>query len=259
MRGARECNHWKKLPLSTKSPYPSADARNYTAPEGFELVQVQYVLRHGARYEVEHGIDSIQQIYDVLHDHVPHVWLKPDMADKDKAALLAESGYVESAKLGQRMQTRYAELLSRSQQGVPAVRFVSSDMQRTIATANAFRTAADPLNQTTPVAIIPLENDTILAIKPTCPRWIADHELVKSKVDEEQNIFASIYGAELQSRIGKQLGLGSKALAVKEIQLLYRLCGYDLSLYNEHAHWCTLFDQQTSALLELYSDIMYSR
>ncbi|KAJ2166118.1 hypothetical protein IW145_002308 [Coemansia sp. RSA 521] len=259
--GGCEGGSRKHLSLSTKTPYPvPACLSNATVPADLDLIQVQYVLRHGARYEVESGIEYIQRIYTELGDRVPHAWLKPDMVNKTKAAELSTSGYTTSAKLGQRLHQRYPELWSRLESNAQTIQFVSSEFQRTIATANAFRSAADPQNQTLPVKVIPLDSDSILAMKLTCPRWAAAKTTVQTQVANEISTFDAIYGAELQAHVSKGLLKHSAhELTPEQIQTMYRLCGYDVSLYNEHSHWCTLFDERTSALLELRSDIRYSR
>ncbi|KAJ2315070.1 hypothetical protein H4S02_000245 [Coemansia sp. RSA 2611] len=254
-----DCKRQRQLPLSTKMPYPSAGACNHAISPDMELLQVQYVLRHGARYANDGEIDRMLQVFELLSDHVPKSWIKPEMVAKEKAMHLSVSGHIESSNLAQRMQQRYSALLARRQKNIPTVRFISTEFQRTIATANSFRNALDAHDQMLPVAVIPLANDTLLSMKTNCGRWDAGKNSVQAAVNEEQAIFDSIHGAKLQGRISRQLGIAPSALSVDDIQIIYRICGYDMALYDEHTHWCTLFDQPTAALLELRSDIKYSR
>ncbi|KAJ2161795.1 PHOsphatase [Coemansia sp. RSA 552] len=245
----------ESLPLSTKSPYPAYSTHAPPAPS--EPVSVHYILRHGARYPSLSGMGQVAHIYNLLRNHVPPTWINPDIIAAENEAMLSRTGHLETTRLAHRIAQRYPDLLSDSQ-NLKAVRLVTSQLPRTIDTAKAFRHALDPNNYTPPVTVIPRANDTTLSMKYNCPRWIAAHAQLKPEIAHELDVFDAVYPSSLR-RISHALGVAPGTLDMADIQVIYTLCGYDATLYGEHRHWCSLFDQQTAALLELRSDISYSR
>ncbi|KAJ2082287.1 hypothetical protein H4R24_001734 [Coemansia sp. RSA 988] len=247
------------LPLSSKSPYPQTSLDNHTIPQDMQLVQVQYILRHGARYPTLGTMKGISEVYELLHDSVPRSWIRSELVAPSNEALLVKSGRQQTIEIAERMAQRYPSLMPRSGMHTDSIRFVSSDFQRTVATANEFRQVVDSANQSAPVSVIPLEGDNTLAMKFTCPRWAAAKTFVQQDIALEQNIFDERYGEELKNHISYKLGISSTILDVNAIQTIYSMCGYDMSLYDEHRHWCSLFNVHDAALLELRGDIRYSR
>ncbi|KAJ2799471.1 hypothetical protein H4R20_004426 [Coemansia guatemalensis] len=247
------------LSLGSKSPYPQTDLENNTVPLNMQLVQVQYILRHGARYPTLGTMEDISEVYELLRDNVPHSWIKDELVTPSNAALLVERGRQQTVEIAERMAQRYPSLIPKSGMRKDAIRFVSSDFQRTVATANEFRHVFDSANQSAPVTIIPLESDTTIAMRFTCPRWTMAKALVQADISQEQSTFDKLYGKEIRKHISYKLGISSAILDVNAIQTIYAMCGYDMSLYGEHNHWCSLFNERIAALLELRGDIRYSR
>ncbi|KAJ1733081.1 hypothetical protein LPJ61_001727 [Coemansia biformis] len=247
------------LPLSAKSPYPPVPAGNYTAPDGMGLVQVQFILRHGARYPAAGEMNSFERLYSKLRRHVPPSWLDPDLITGDKAWDLSESGRQETARIARRIVGRYPALLSSGGPGMRSLRFVSSDFARTVATAAVFRATVDADNETPPVATIPRANDTILAIKYTCPRWAVARLQEKANLPEEYAVFDAMHGKDLRDRVSRRLGIDADMITVNDVHKMYALCGYNMALYGKDTHWCTLLDRQTTELMELRNDIEYTR
>ncbi|KAJ1863028.1 hypothetical protein LPJ78_004301 [Coemansia sp. RSA 989] len=247
----------EKLPLGSKTPYPLDNHCNDAVPAGMQLIQVQYLLRHGARYSTEGEMADIEYIYRLLDNQVPSSWIKPEMVDRNNAMRLSASGIYDTAALATQVYQKYANLLEMRQQPVPAIRFISSEFQRSIATANTFRSTIDPDNHTMPVSVIPLVNDTILAMKHNCMRWNMAKDDAAVDIQSEISRFDSIYGADIKRHVSKKLNID--LLSLDNIQTLYRMCGYDMSLLHQPLHWCSLFDYKTAELLELRGDLTYSR
>ncbi|PIA13210.1 phosphoglycerate mutase-like protein [Coemansia reversa NRRL 1564] len=228
-------------------------------PQDMQLVQVQYILRHGARYPTLQKMEGISEVYELLKAKVPRSWIRTDLAIPNNAALLVESGRRQTAEIAKRMAQRYPLLMPKSGMRTDAIRFVSSDFQRTVATGNEFRHVVDSANHSAPLSIIPLEEDNTIAMKFSCPRWTTAKALVQPDISKEQNTFDNLYGKEIQNHISYKLGISAAILDVNVIQTMYELCGYDVSLYDNHRHWCSLFNKRIAALLELRGDIKYSR
>ncbi|KAJ2771329.1 hypothetical protein IWQ56_001828 [Coemansia nantahalensis] len=247
-----------QLPLSAKSSYPPAPTHNYTAPNDMELVQVQFIIRHGARYPTATEIRNFRQLFRKLRAHVPRSWRTDDLVSSENAVLLADSGRRETARIARRLAQRYPELVAAGGLGAHRLRLVSSAIQRTIATAEEFRAAVVPANTTHPINVIPLADDNILAMKLTCPRWKAAKEKETALVHDEYKVFDAIHGQRLLDRIASRLDVRTDTLTVNDVHTMYALCGYEQALYGESGHWCTLLDRDAAVLMELRNDIEYT-
>ncbi|KAJ1897898.1 hypothetical protein LPJ66_003086 [Kickxella alabastrina] len=262
------------LRLSTKTPYPhphpdlhlhiSPNRSNSSQPLGqLTLIQLQLISRHGARYPTLSGMLSINRTHEKLRPYISQAWIKPELADEALDGILSTNGEIEVRKIALRMTQKYNVFLDKHMQRKGAIRFVSSEWQRSRESANAFRRAMDPNNTTEPVVVVPAAEDTTLAMRFTCPLWGRSKKSNARSVAQEIAVFDDIHGDELQKRILQKLAKLAKRpvvpLTMSEIKTIYSLCGYDQSLYSESAHWCSLFDTRTTELLELCSDIRYSR
>ncbi|KAJ2097335.1 hypothetical protein GGI09_003890 [Coemansia sp. S100] len=246
------------LSLSTKTPYLAPNSTIRPAPSGFKLVQVQYVYRHGARYPTQGDMAHIKEVYRLDGLSVPGDWINAELIDGDKAALLAEYGYREMTGIAQRTIQRYPTFLVDRLRNPESVRFVSSEFQRSHMSARTFQGVVDPKNHTKPVTVLPLNEDTILAMKTECPAWVQEKEVATYNASREIAVFDSIHGQGLRQRMSGKLGVKS-GLTVAHISTLYTMCGYEVALFAQPDTWCTLFDPDTSALMELRNDIKYSR
>ncbi|KAJ2792893.1 hypothetical protein GGI18_000014 [Coemansia linderi] len=244
------------LVLSTKTPYLAPNATARSVPAGLELIQVQHIYRHGARYPTLGDMAHIKNVYGLGGLNVPRDWINAGLVDGDKAALLAEYGYHEMKGLAQRTLQRYPKFLAERMRNPELVRFVSSEFQRSIMSARTFQGVVDPSNHTRPVTVLPLQEDTILAMKTGCPVWVQGKETATLNASKETAVFDSAHGQKLIQRMEGKLGA---KLTVDHISTLYSMCGYEVSLFAQSGTWCTLFDPDTSALMELRNDIKYSR
>ncbi|KAJ2486948.1 hypothetical protein IWW37_005430 [Coemansia sp. RSA 2050] len=244
------------LVLSTKTPYLAPNATTRSVPAGLELIQVQYIYRHGSRYPSLGDMAQMKDVYGLDGLNVPRSWINAGLIDGSKAALLAEYGYHEMRGLAQRTIQRYPKFLAERMRNPELVRFVSSEFQRSIMSARTFRSVVDPSNHTRPVAVLPLQEDTILAMKTGCPVWVQGKEAATLNASKEMAVFDSIHGQKLIQRMEGKLGA---KLTLDHISTLYTTCGFEVSLFAQSGTWCSLFDPDTSALMELRNDIKYSR
>ncbi|KAJ2812826.1 hypothetical protein H4S07_001116 [Coemansia furcata] len=247
------------LSLSTKSPYLTPNTTIRSAPSDLELVQVQYIYRHGARYPTQDDMAHIKDIYGLDGLRVPNDWINTEHIDGDKAVLLAKYGYREMTGLAQRILQRYPTFLVERMRDSELVRFVSSEFQRSYMSARTFQGVVDPNNYTRPVTALPQEEDTILYMKAACPAWVHGKGAAADNASREIAVFDAAHGQGLRQRMSGKLGVKSDLLTVSHISTLYTMCGYEVSLFAQPDTWCTLFDPDTSALMELRNDIKYSR
>ncbi|KAJ2488127.1 hypothetical protein EV174_000089 [Coemansia sp. RSA 2320] len=201
----------------------------------------------------------IKDIYELSGLNLPHGWIKEELVNPENAGLLAQYGHSEMEGIALRMMQRYSTFLTERLLHPETLRFVSSEFQRSYMSARTFRDVVDPGNLTQPVTVVPLSDDVSLAMKFNCPLWLQDKPAAAHNSSLEVEVFDSIHGQRLRQSIGDRLDIDSSVLKVEGIAMLYSLCGYDLSLFAETNSWCTLFDPDTAALLELRNDIKYSR
>ncbi|KAJ2777451.1 hypothetical protein H4R18_005152 [Coemansia javaensis] len=250
-------HHAHALALSTKAPYPRPDpAQGRLDRADMELVQVQFIMRHGARYPSESGMDAIGELYDLLRDRVPADWMDADLVAAEKTELLADRGRLETVELARRLAARYPEVLGADRAGL--LQFISSEFQRTVATAEAFRGAVST-GALQPVVVVPAKDDAVLAMKFICPRWVALKPQAREQTQAEHAVFDAAYGQELRAAVARRLRVGADRLTVDTVRTIHELCGYEMSLYGRGDRWCTLLDERTAALAELRNDIEYTR
>ncbi|KAJ2660854.1 hypothetical protein IWW48_002704 [Coemansia sp. RSA 1200] len=255
-------NRKQHLALSTKTPYAvNQELVADTPPGGFELLQVQQLTRHGARYPTHGEMEDIKHVYEMLRPIIPASWILYDLIDSRNAGLLSRSGEREIAGIAERAKTRYHDIFDKAALIPESVRFVSSDRQRTRVSAQTFR---DVLSEDIPnlqqVVAVPQENDTTLAMHHICPAWIRDSARLREyEIALETLKFDSLNGQTILWAINLRLGSAKAVRLMYDVDTIYRLCGYDLSLYNNAYRWCSLLDPVMAEYLELRRDIEYSR
>ncbi|KAJ2386887.1 hypothetical protein GGI05_004247, partial [Coemansia sp. RSA 2603] len=229
---------------------------------GLELIQMHYVARHGARYPTRGNMESIRNLFKTIGPHVPQDWIKPDLVDPKNTGRLASGGEKEISAIAGRMAIRYAEFLKNLFTDNQRIRFVSSEWQRSMESARVFRDTVDPDGRTLPVTVVPVTNDTTLAIRFACPLWNLLRGIHAVDIARETAVFDSIHSHYLQTQMSQKLSSIANrpiSLTMKEVATIYSMCAFDLALYNEPNHWCTLLDPQSALLLELRNDIKFSR
>ncbi|KAJ1948204.1 hypothetical protein FBU59_001702 [Linderina macrospora] len=209
-----------------------------------KLIKVQYIGRHGTRYPTLSDMEKIRRLLSNLD--VPASWILPDLIDDQNSAQLAAAGHLEMYQLGQRAAKHYHHLLN-------STVFLSSESARCIDSAMAFMSG---LGNTSSLNVIPRNHDTTLAMKYSCPLWSHYRQQVSADIHHNVDIFDNLHGTRIQSHVRHRLGT---LLSMEDIATVYKLCGYDLALYDDANRWCSLVDHQMSFWLELRNDIRYSR
>ncbi|KAI8319707.1 phosphoglycerate mutase-like protein [Martensiomyces pterosporus] len=229
-------------------------------PGSLQLVHVEYIVRHGARYPTKSDMERFRHIFGKLRHSVPRSWIKDELITEAYAGDLAASGVREIEGIAQRAAARYSLLFERSSGSSysTGLRFISSESQRSQKSARAFRKILSDSYKTLPVEVIPRINDTVLAMKYSCPLWAKESDRLMDSIKRQVATFDAIHGSALQKHVNRRLSADLR-LSINDISTLYLLCGYDMSLFVEHGHWCTLLSPHIASLLELRADIRYSR
>ncbi|KAJ2721384.1 hypothetical protein GGI07_003995 [Coemansia sp. Benny D115] len=253
------------LNLSTKTPYPhrtANDSESTGSANSLTMIQLHHISRHGARYPTEPSFDSINRVFNNFRPYVPQSWIKLELVDARLEGLLAHGAEKAIEGIARRAVDRNGGFLKQRLLEKPqSVRFLSSQWQRSKKTGKIFRNIVDPLGATQPLRAVPVEKDTTMAMRFSCPLY--SHERQKSSLLVHQEVakFDYIHGRSIQEKVSSRLAAISSAQVVPtmgEVSTMYSLCGYDQSLFANPHHWCTLFDPELTSLLELRNDIRYS-
>ncbi|GJJ72426.1 multiple inositol-polyphosphate phosphatase / 2,3-bisphosphoglycerate 3-phosphatase [Entomortierella parvispora] len=262
---------WIRGYLSTKSPYPHYDrpvGPLNDVPEGYELAQLQLINRHGTRFPSA----SKSKTYKVLADKLKavnapgHEWLQQWSSDKmypvAMGNLLSAQGGSDLYQIGSRFAIRYKALLDRYPYNAATFEFRSSDKSRCSQSAFAYslgllkgRMTQDPgvdvdhspseIPPAQPVDIFTMPNglDQELAVKYACPRWL-DNVKDQPDVVREEKLYKETFLPALASRISSLFGT-SVTLTDKDVEIIYGLCGFEVSFYGQNQTWCSLLNGKT--------------
>ncbi|KAF9986574.1 PHOsphatase [Modicella reniformis] len=265
---------WIRKHLGTKSPYPHESKRVsplIDTPEGYELSQLHLICRHGTRYPSSSRAIAYQKLTKKLREFdVPGFewlrhWRSEDLYPITKGNLLAAKGDSDLYQIGRRFAIRYKDLLDRYPYDANTYEFQSSNKVRCSQSAYAFslgyfegRYTTDPgaVNakddmdrspvQPVGIATIPVGMDKELAVKYACPRWLESVKDGPTVVHETLT-----FNAQFLPKIREQLsaifsldpGSASANITVKDVELIYSICGFEVALYNNDQTWCQLLRQ----------------
>ncbi|KAG0255683.1 PHOsphatase [Mortierella polycephala] len=253
--------------LGTKSPYPHEDRPTghlRDTPKGYELAQVHVVCRHGTRYPGDDDSGELKELAKKLSNTtVPGFnWIRKWSTDAWypplKGDLLAARGDSDLYEIGRRFAKRYESFLDLHPYDANTFEFRSSSKTRSSQSASAFslgffkdhfvgepsrlkknsRLRAPPA-QPVGVYTIPEGQDQEMAVKYSCSVW-------KEKVDDHPQVLlqAQLYEESFLPALAKSLStiLGADMTA-DDASLIYKMCGFEVSLYDDVSTWCQLLLQ----------------
>ncbi|KAG0346421.1 PHOsphatase [Podila humilis] len=251
---------WLRRHLGTKGPYPHEDrpiGRLSDVPEGYDLVQLHLLNRHGTRYP------SIKKskLYVVATEKfksaasIPGMeWLKNWNSGTrypvNRGDLLAAKGDSDLYQIGRRFRIRYSELLDQFPYNANNFQLTSSAKPRCTQSGSAFaagffegRYTNDPGmdKQGAPYKLPSLQPglDREIAIKSACPKW---HEQIDDRPEftlRQRDLFEPRFLPALAAQISQALG-SSVNVTTADVSSIYQLCGFEISIYNEDQTWCRL-------------------
>ncbi|KAF9947982.1 PHOsphatase [Mortierella alpina] len=268
---------WIRKHLASKSPYPHEDKKVgpvNDAPEGYELVQLHLVCRHGTRYPSASVAIALKALTEKARQaKVPGFeWLQRWSAEVlypiSKANLLAPQGDSDLYRIGHRFAMRYKEFLDQHPYDANTYEFHSSGKSRCSQSAYGFtvgflegrhadvpdiavpKTASrkSPV-QPVDISTLPIGMDTELAVRFACPRW-SDNVKGQPKVVQEANIYKERVLPELVERLSTLFVADDRAARInfttQDIKMIYTACGFEVSLYQNDKTWCQLLRLATT-------------
>ncbi|KAF9169736.1 PHOsphatase [Mortierella sp. AD010] len=260
---------WIRSHLSTKSPYPHDNKRvgpMGDIPEGYELVQLHLICRHGTRYPSSSKAITFQKLTEKLRQvAVPGFeWLERWPSERlypiSKGNLLSTKGDSDLYRIGRRFGIRYQDFLDRYPYDANTYELQSSSMSRSSQSAYAFsvgflegRRASDinvepeiPPIQPVNIFTLPIGLDKELAVKYACPRWL---ENVKGspKVVREQLLYKERFLPEIAERLSIMFstkdGSSQVNITTKDVETIFGICGFEVAFHDNDQTWCQLLRQ----------------
>ncbi|KAF8976462.1 PHOsphatase [Entomortierella lignicola] len=260
---------WIRKHLSTKSPYPHEDKRIGPVgdiPEGYELVQLHLICRHGTRFPSSSKAIAFQKLAEKLKQaDIPNnewlqKWPSAELYPAAKGNLLSGKGDSDLYRIGRRFAIRYKDFLDRYPYDANTYDFQSSSLSRSTQSAYAFSVGLfegrhvkdQEVLPVQPVGIFTLPRglDKELAVKYACPRW---RESVKggSKASREKLRHDERFLPELAERISHMFSVKDKVqvnVTTKDVETIYGICGFEVSFHDNDQTWCQLLQQSASHL-----------
>ncbi|KAF9431366.1 PHOsphatase, partial [Entomortierella beljakovae] len=174
-----------------------------------------------------------------------------------KGNLLSASGDSDLHRIGRRFATRYEDFLDRYPYDANTYEFQSSFKSRSRQSAYAFsvgllngrhsssypgETITSPI-QPVDIFTLPIGLDKELAVKYACPRWL-DNIKARPNVAKEKMKYQERFLPELADKLSalfsKNDELGRVNITTKDVESIYGICGFEVSLYNNDQTWCQL-------------------
>ncbi|KAF9924663.1 PHOsphatase [Linnemannia zychae] len=265
---------WIREHLGTKSPYPHGNrpvGLLVDTPEGYELVQLHLICRHGTRYPSSSKSAGFKKLADRLKNiKLPGFeWLKDWPSDTlypiERGNLLAVQGDADLYQIGNRFAIRYKSLLDSYPYDANTYEFTSSAKSRCSQSAYGFsvgffegRLATDPKLggnnlgfgnkppvQPIEISMLPIGMDKELAVKYACRRWLENIK-DKPRVVHESQQFSNTFLPALADRLSAVLSTNAKSSAgmvnitVKDVGVIQNLCGFEIAMHGNDQTWCRL-------------------
>ncbi|CAJ0832111.1 12355_t:CDS:2, partial [Entrophospora sp. SA101] len=224
---------------STKSSYPikSSTSPLVKIPDKCELIQLQLVARHGTRNPTFGDIKKFDSLVEKL-TNTQQNWSHP--YHYSQAGLLVAKGEEELYLLGKRSRSRYKKFWQNITYDPNIIKFQSSSVARTgqsgIAYSLGLFTGYGTLSllklQPIYVSFLPRELDTELSMHRSCPKWVStlNKSKNKHKLEQEKN-YLNFNVTSISKHLSRKLNI-QPPLEPKYLEHIYRICGYDISLFD---------------------------
>ncbi|KAG0352558.1 PHOsphatase [Podila minutissima] len=258
---------WLRTHLGTKGPYPHENrpvGRLNDVPEGYELVQLHLLNRHGTRYPSTVKSKAFKTLAEKLRKASSvrgFEWLKDWSAGArypvERGDLLAARGDSDLYQIGHRFRNRYATFLDKYPYDANAFNFKASTKARCTQSGNAFssgffegRYSYDPdtnhhspskwpLVQPVSMSTLPSGLDKEIAVKYACPRWKEQVDGRPELTLRQKTLFEPTFLPQLAAQVTQALKAGVN-VTTSDISNIYQLCGFEISIYDEDQTWCRL-------------------
>ncbi|CAO3631767.1 unnamed protein product [Mucor fragilis] len=263
---------WMIQHMGSRGNYPNYKIDNdnpkYTM-DGYTIEQIQLIIRHGTRYPVSSGMESINNALLTLNqsNNLDLVgWLNGYKNEYllSRTGQLDANGQQEEYLIGRRFAKTYPQFtrsLIDSDSTIISQRLSvsSSWSSRTLQSAQAFCVGAfedlgtlGPAHlMTVPVFSFKENNDSLIAFHKSCPRWLKEAKPLTNQILEPviQRLLSPI-----ASRLTQELEI---AITVTDVQDFHDGCTSEVSMHHTIDTFCRLFTRQDIVALEYLDDLKH--
>ncbi|KAJ3179552.1 hypothetical protein HDU85_004825 [Gaertneriomyces sp. JEL0708] len=239
--------------FASKTPYP-APAVEPSTLEGYQLEQVQVVLRHASRAPTEPGILDMRALQEHITSspslRVEYEWIRQwKPVQMDEEGLLTASGEREAWLLGTRFKGRYHRLLQANTYYPHLFRFISSRSPRSFLTGHFFASGLFSQNKGEACHDVPSHGTYIRTAEHSdshitnphgsCPEWkkVAKSQATRKILKDAMHEHLS----PIAERLGQKIGV---SLRSDDVWTIYHLCTFGHLVpedeTNETKRFCAL-------------------
>ncbi|XP_064653274.1 multiple inositol polyphosphate phosphatase 1-like [Lineus longissimus] len=243
-------------------------------------IHYSLTARHGNRYPSKSNFRVMQQFVDEIRDKVNEKydfirkWELPYSLDQVK--LLTRTGWTDMEEMGKRMGWRWhliyhEEMEDRKDEDDYDehkrynldVKFVSSDIQRSLESARAFIKGFKTALHRPKDEKIPITTDNrLMRYFDECERYVHMVDQNKTALYEYYKYTSGPEMAAIAEKLKKKLGLEKYETMLDEetkniVWHIFVTCGAETTLNGEKSKWCDLLDDDDGLILEYRSDIKH--
>ncbi|XP_023323343.1 multiple inositol polyphosphate phosphatase 1 isoform X3 [Eurytemora carolleeae] len=262
---------------STKTPYQyivdELDEKENIQPnsEDCQDVQVWSIVRHGTRYPSKEAIRFITKDVVEIRDRILNSsnslmckedldnllsW-KPEQLNLDQSKDLHVEGEDELIYMGERMVSRFPNLLAEYQP--QHFLFRATGTQRAELSGRSFavglfsRMIAHKVKFEDPIQ----PHDPLLRFYKLCKKWLKEVKKNNSSRIEFDLFSESSHIQEIRKNLTALLGL-EQTLTISDLDKIYVSCNFDQAWKpRKLSPWCTLFSDKALEIMEYREDLEY--
>lgn len=263
---------WMVQHMGSRGNYPNYrfnDVKPDSAANGYTVEQIQLIIRHGTRYPVSSGMESINKALITLNQSSNldlTGWLNGYKNEYlfSRTGQLDANGQQEEYLIGRRFAKTYPQFVhglidSDSTIISQHLGIFSSWSSRTLQSAQAFCAGAfeglgtlGPAKlMTVPVFSFKENNDSLIAFHKSCARWQKEAKPLTNQILEP---VIQRFLSPIASRLAQELGI---AVTVTDVQDFHDACTSEVSMHHTIDTFCRLFTRQDIIALEYLDDLKH--
>ncbi|KAL1929782.1 hypothetical protein VTP01DRAFT_1920 [Rhizomucor pusillus] len=261
---------WIKQHLASKAPYPvtGTNRLDNITKDGYQVDQLQLVVRHGSRYPSDGDTEDIADALALLKSSTNKdalSWLHDyeNIYTDERSGRLDENGQLEEYLHGRRVAKSYPALLQSifDQGTVKRISAYATDSPRVSQSAQAFLLGLleghGPLGSskqiTVPMFTLPDDNNTVISFYERCPAY--DKEVDDNdKTNEQSKLYEEMAESPIAERLSKELHINVTA---KDVTKIYTGCSFEVSHRNNVDTFCSLLSRNDILVNEYREDLSY--
>ncbi|KAG2196531.1 hypothetical protein INT46_011596 [Mucor plumbeus] len=264
--------NWMIQHMGSKGNYPNYKfdmlKPNYSI-DSYKVEQIQLVIRHGTRYPVSSGMDSINNALITLNQSNNSGLIGWINGYKNeyiyrRTGQLDLNGQKEVYLIGRRFANTYPNFIhslidSDTTIITQQLGLFSSWSSRTLQSAQAFCIGAfEGLGILGPANLMPVpifsfkeNNDSLIAFHKSCPRWQKEAKTLTNEILEPviQRLLKPI-----ASRLEWELAI---TITTSDVQDFHNACTSEVSMHHTIDTFCKLFKRQDIIALEYLDDLKH--